>query len=83
MVGRQRQYVALAAAAAVVGLALVSGCGSSPRDEYVRIRSITIQPEAGDGSTIAALNFTAPTAMTTTDNSLVMSADATSDMPQQ
>lgn len=91
MVGRERQQAAgkaviagpVIAGTAMAGLVFIAGCGSSPRDEYMRIRSITIAPESGDGSTVASLNFATPTAMGTTDNSLVMSADATTDMPQQ
>ena len=37
------------------GLALAVGCGYSGRDEYVRIRSIAVEPVPGDGSTIASL----------------------------
>lgn len=78
MVGRRQQRAALAAGLAVLSAALIGGCGISPRDEYMRIRGITVEPQAGDGSTVASLNFTVPTALGAGDDSLVM----TTDMPR-
>lgn len=79
MVGRMRQRAAGAAGLALLGAALCGGCGISPRDEYMRIRGITVEPRAGDGSTVASLNFTVPMALGAgDDDSLVM----TTDMPR-
>ncbi|MCC6677330.1 MAG: hypothetical protein IT436_09310 [Phycisphaerales bacterium] len=78
MVGRQRQRAVVAASLAALGASIIGGCGVSPRDEYMRIRGITVEPQAGDGSTVASLNFTVPTALGATDDSLAM----TTDMPR-
>lgn len=78
MVGRQRHKAAVAGGLAVLGAAFFAGCGVSPRDEYMRIRGITVEPQAGDGSTVASLNFAVPTALGATDHSLAL----TTDMPR-
>lgn len=78
MAGRQRFRAAGAAGVVFFGATLGAGCGVSARDEYARIRSITVQPQSGDGSTVASLNFTMPTAMGAADDSLAL----TTDMPR-
>lgn len=40
-----------AAIVAIAGLAAgLSGCGWTPRDEYLTRREVTVAPQAGDGS---------------------------------
>jgi hypothetical protein len=39
---------------AATGLLLASGCGTSPRDEFIYKRQVVLRPEPGDGSRIAA-----------------------------
>lgn len=75
MMGRVRRFITWGAFAAVAACGLTA-CGTSPRDEYARIRSITVEPELGDGSTMASLTFTPPTALGAADDSLVMTTDA-------
>lgn len=74
MVGRQRQKVALVAISAMA-VVVLAACGTSPRDEYMRIRGINVSPLAGDGSTIASMNFGNTTALGSADDSLAMKSD--------
>lgn len=70
-----RRQLVLAAGLAAAATGLTAGCGVSARDEYARIRAITITPQAGDGTTVASLHFNAPTALGPTEDSLAMTDD--------
>lgn len=44
----------------LIAAGLLTGCGSTPRDEFIYSRTVTLRPQPGDGSRIASRWETPP-----------------------